>query len=71
MAELLLLGAGAALDDGSREASMLASRGQRPTVLIDCGGNAARWLQQSGAPLDPVERGIVLPGFSGLQPASR
>lgn len=59
MAELLLLGTGAALNDGSRETTMLALRGERSTVLIDCGGNAARRLQQLAVPLASVERVIL------------
>src|SRR5512139_4138334 len=59
MAELLLLGTGAALNDGSREPTMLALRGDRSTVLIDCGGNVVRPLQRLGIPLDSVERVIL------------
>jgi ribonuclease Z len=59
MAELLLLGTGAALTDGSREPTMLALRGASSTVVIDCGGNAVRQLQRLGVPLDSIER-IVL-----------
>ncbi len=59
MAELLLLGTGAALTDGSREPTMLALRGATSTVLIDCGGNAVRQLQRLGVPLDSLERLIL------------
>jgi ribonuclease Z len=60
MAELLLLGTGAGLTDGSREPTMLALRGSSgSTVLIDCGSNPARQLQQLGVPLDSIERLIV------------
>lgn len=59
MAELLLLGTGAALTDGSREPTMLALHGAQSTVLIDCGGNAVRQLQQLGTPLDSLERVIL------------
>jgi ribonuclease Z len=59
MAELLLLGTGAGLNDGSREPTMLALRGASGTVLIDCGGNPARQLQQMGVPLASVERLIL------------
>mgnify|MGYP001240356430 CR=1 FL=1 len=59
LAELLLLGTGAALTDGSREPTMLALRGPASTVLIDCGGNAARQLQRLGVPLDTLERVIL------------
>ncbi|HEX9117189.1 MAG TPA: MBL fold metallo-hydrolase [Anaerolineae bacterium] len=55
MAELLLLGTGAALNDGSREPTMLALAGPRSTVLIDCGGNAVRQLQLLHVPLTSVE----------------
>ncbi|HLF29050.1 MAG TPA: MBL fold metallo-hydrolase [Anaerolineae bacterium] len=59
MAQLLLLGAGAALNDGSREPTMLALRGQQSTVLIDCGANPIRQLQRLGIPLDSIERLIL------------
>ncbi|MGE5602983.1 MAG: MBL fold metallo-hydrolase [Nitrososphaerales archaeon] len=59
MAELLLLGTGAALNDGSREPTMLALRGDRSTVLIDCGSNVARQLQRLNVPLGSVERVIL------------
>ena len=59
MASLLLLGTGAALADGNRETTMLALRGASTTVLVDCGGNAVRGLQQMQAPLDSLERLII------------
>lgn len=59
MAELLLLGTGAALTDGSREPTMLALRGATSTVVIDCGGNAVRQLQRLSVPLDSIERVIL------------
>jgi ribonuclease Z len=59
MAELLLLGTGAALTDGSREPTMLALHGASSTVIIDCGGNAVRQLQRLGIPLDSIERVVL------------
>jgi len=59
MAELLLLGTGAALNDGSREPTMLALRGRQSTVLIDCGANPVRQLQRLNIPLDSIERLIL------------
>ena len=59
MADLLLLGTGAALNDGSREPTMLALRGTSSTVLIDCGSNPVRPLQRLGVPLASVERLIL------------
>jgi ribonuclease Z len=60
MAELLLLGTGAALTaDGSREPTMLALRGQQSTILVDCGSNPIRQLQRMQVPLDSVERLIL------------
>jgi ribonuclease Z len=38
---------------------MLALRGAQSTVVIDCGGNAVRPLQQLGVPLDSIERVIL------------
>ncbi|MGH2521910.1 MAG: MBL fold metallo-hydrolase [Anaerolineales bacterium] len=59
MLTLLLLGTGAALADGSREPTMLALRGAQSTVLIDCGANPIRQLQQLNVPLDSLERLIL------------
>ncbi|MGH2592606.1 MAG: MBL fold metallo-hydrolase [Anaerolineae bacterium] len=58
-AELLLLGAGASFNDGSREPTMLALRGRRSTVLIDCGANPIRQLQRLSVPLESIERLIL------------
>ncbi len=59
MAELLLLGTGASLTDGSREPTMLAVRGAASTVLIDCGSNPVRQLQRLGVPLASIDRLIL------------
>jgi ribonuclease Z len=59
MAQLLLLGAGSALADGSREPTMLALRGAQSTVVIDCGSNAVRQLQRLNVPLDSIERVLL------------
>lgn len=59
MAELLLLGTGAAFNDGSREPTMLALRGRQSTIVIDCGSNAIRQLQRLGVPLESIERLIL------------
>ena len=59
MADLLLLGTGAALNDGSREPTMLALRGTSSTVLIDCGSNPVRQLQRLGVPPASIERLIL------------
>jgi ribonuclease Z len=57
--EVLLLGTGAALTDGSREPTMLAARGHHSTILIDCGANAVRQLQRMSVPLGSLERLIL------------
>jgi ribonuclease Z len=59
MAQLLLLGAGASFNDGSREPTMLALRGTHSTVVIDCGSNPIRQLQRLKVPLDSIERLIL------------
>lgn len=59
MSEVVLLGSGAALNDGSREPAMLALRGTQSTILIDCGSNPLRSLQRLGVPLDSIERLIL------------
>src|SRR5262245_27412125 len=38
---------------------MLALRGRQSTVLIDCGANPVRRLQQLNVPLDSIERLIL------------
>lgn len=59
MPEVILLGSGAALNDGSREPAMLALRGAQSTILIDCGSNPLRSLQRLSVPLDSIERLIL------------
>ncbi|MEP7359811.1 MAG: MBL fold metallo-hydrolase [Anaerolineales bacterium] len=59
MSELLLLGTGASLTDGSREPTMLAVRGAATTTLIDCGANPVRQLQRLGVPLGSIDRLIL------------
>jgi ribonuclease Z len=59
MAELLLLGTGSSLNDGTREPTMLALRGRTSTILIDCGSNPIRQLQRLGVPIASVERIIL------------
>lgn len=59
MPQLLLLGTGSALADGSREPTMLALCGATSTIIIDCGANAVRQLQRLNVPLDSVERVIL------------
>jgi ribonuclease Z len=59
MAELLLLGSGSSFNDGTREPTMLALRGQQSTILIDCGSNPIRQLQRLNVPLDSIERLIL------------
>ena len=59
MAELLLLGTGSAFAGPSREPTMLAVRGRQSTVLIDCGGNAARQLLRLDVPLNSIDRLVL------------
>lgn len=59
MAELLLLGTGAALTDGSREPTMLALSGEHSTVIVDCGANVVRQLQRLGVDPLSVERVVL------------
>jgi ribonuclease Z len=60
MPDVLLLGTGAGFTvDGSREPTMLALRGEHSTVLVDCGANAVRQLQQMQVPLASLERLIL------------
>jgi len=59
MTELLLLGTGSSLTDGSREPTMLAVRGAATTTLIDCGANPIRQLQRLNVPLASIDRLIL------------
>ena len=59
MAEVLLLGTGAALSEGGREPTCVAIRGERTTVLVDCGANPVAQLQRLGVPLESLDRLIL------------
>jgi ribonuclease Z len=59
MSELILLGTGASLTDGSREPTMLAVRGAATTILVDCGANPVRQLQRLEVPLASIDRLIL------------
>jgi ribonuclease Z len=59
MTELLLLGTGCSLTDGSREPTMLAVRGADSTILVDCGANPVRQLQRLSVPLASIDRLIL------------
>lgn len=59
MPSLILLGTGAAFNDGSREPTMLAVCGEHSTIVIDCGANAIAQLQRAGVPLASIERLIL------------
>lgn len=50
MAELHLLGTGAALSDGTRTTTMIAVESERSALLVDCGGDAIHRLQAAGVP---------------------
>ena len=59
MTEILLLGTGSSLTDGSHEPTMLAIRGAATTTLIDCGANPIRQLQRLNVPLASIDRLIL------------
>jgi ribonuclease Z len=59
MAQLILLGTGAALSDGLRENTYLVVQGQTGSVLVDCAGSPTQRLLQAGVPLDSIDHVVL------------
>ena len=59
MAQLVLLGTGAALSDRTREHTYMAACGEKESVLIDCSGSPIQRLLQANIPLDTIDHVIL------------
>jgi len=59
MAQLILLGTGAALSDETREHTYMVVKGARDAILIDCGGSPVQRLRQAGVRLDRLDHIIL------------
>lgn len=59
MAQLILLGTGAALSDATREHTYLVVTGEREAVLIDCAGSPVQRLLKAGVSLDRIDHIIL------------
>ncbi|MBI5305832.1 MAG: MBL fold metallo-hydrolase [Chloroflexi bacterium] len=59
MAQLVLLGTGAALSDQTREHTYLVVQGEREAILVDCGGSPVQRLGKAGVPLDRIDHVVL------------
>ncbi len=59
MAQVILLGTGAALSDAQRENTYLVVRGKRSSILVDCAGSPTQRLLQARVPLDSIDQVIL------------
>ncbi len=59
MAQVILLGTGAALSDMSRENTYLVVRGERSSILVDCAGSPTQRLLRAGVPLESIDHVIL------------
>ena len=59
MAQLYLLGTGAAVSDPGRTTTMLAFSDAEETIVIDCGGDVVQRLMAAHIPLDSISALIV------------
>lgn len=59
MAELVLLGTGAALSDANREHTFMIVCGEKESVLIDCGGSPIQRLLKAGVDLASIDHVIL------------
>ncbi len=59
MAEVILLGTGAALNDAERENTYMVVRGEQSTILVDCAGSPTQRLLKIGVPLERLSHVIL------------
>lgn len=59
MAQVILLGTGAALSDETREHTYMVVKGARNSILIDCGGGPVQRLLKAGVKLDSIDHVIL------------
>ncbi|HEX7588889.1 MAG TPA: ribonuclease Z [Anaerolineae bacterium] len=59
MAQVILLGTGAALSDQTREHTYMVVEGEESAILIDCAGSPVQRLAKAGVALDRIEHVIL------------
>lgn len=59
MAQLILLGTGAALSDATREHTYLVIQGEHEALLIDCAGSPVQRLLKANVALDQIDHVIL------------
>jgi ribonuclease Z len=59
MAQVILLGTGAALSNATREHTYLVVQGKQEAILIDCAGSPVQRLLKSGVALDQIDHVIL------------
>lgn len=59
MAQVILLGTGAALSDATREHTYMVVQGEQSAILIDCGGGPVQRLSQASVALDSIDHMIL------------
>jgi len=59
MAQVILLGTGAALSDETRENTYMVVEGDATSILIDCGGSPVQRLSKAGVGLERIDHLIL------------
>lgn len=59
MAQVILLGTGAALSDADRENTYLVVQGETSSILVDCAGSPTQRLLKANVPLDSIDHLIL------------
>jgi ribonuclease Z len=59
MAQVTLLGTGAALSDAQRENTYIVVRGETSAILVDCAGSPTQRLERAGVPLDSIDHLVL------------
>jgi ribonuclease Z len=59
MAQVILLGTGAALSDATREHTYMVVQGEKSAILIDCGGGPVQRLSRAGVALENIDHMIL------------
>lgn len=59
MAQVILLGTGAAFSDATREHTYLVVKGEREAILVDCAGGPVQRLERAGVPLEMLQHIIL------------
>ena len=59
MAQVILLGTGAALSDETREHTYMVIKGEAESILVDCGGSPVQRLIKAGIALDSIDHVIL------------